>query len=375
MAGAIDGIVTAPINKEALNAAGYAFAGHTEILAELTGSKGSCMLLAHDRLKVSHVTTHVALADVPKRITPERLRRVFALTHQAMVDLGIPKPRIGVAALNPHAGENGLFGREDIDVIAPVIEEFRGQGMSFAGPVPGDTVFVKALGGQFDAVVAMFHDQGHVAVKTLGFAMDPATGRMTALSGVNVTLGLPIVRTSVDHGTAFDIAGPRHRQPAEHARGDRAGAPPGRRARRPQLRPRKGRTFMGIAAKPLKGLVVSIFRHAGSDADEAEAIAEHLIDANLVGHDSHGVIRILPYLKLLQQGGVRANRQASIMQDGGALIAVDGQQGYGQVVARQAIALGIERARKYGVAVVGLRNASHIGRIGAWAEQAAARPA
>ncbi len=129
---------------------------------------------------------------------------------------------------------------------------------------------------------------------------------------------------------------------------------------------------MGIAAEPLKGLVVSIFRHAGSDLDEAEAIAEHLIDANLVGHDSHGVIRILPYLQLLQQGGVRANRKASIMQDGGALIAVDGQQGYGQVVAKQAIALGIERVRAHGVAVVGLRNASHIGRIGAWAEQAAA---
>jgi hydroxycarboxylate dehydrogenase B len=129
---------------------------------------------------------------------------------------------------------------------------------------------------------------------------------------------------------------------------------------------------MGIAAEPLQGLVVSIFRHAGSDLDEAKAIAEHLIDANLVGHDSHGVIRILPYLKLLQQGGVRANRQARIMHDGGALITVDGQQGYGQVVARQAIALGIERAREHGVAVVGLRNASHIGRIGAWAEQAAA---
>jgi 4-hydroxythreonine-4-phosphate dehydrogenase len=207
MAGEIDAIVTAPINKEALNAAGYAYAGHTEILAELTGSQGSCMLLAHDRLKVSHVTTHVALADVPKRITPERLRRVFALTHQAMLDLGIEEPRIGVAALNPHAGESGLFGREDTDVILPVIEEFRAQGMNFEGPVPGDTVFVKALGGQFDAVVAMYHDQGHVAVKTLGFAMDPATGRMSALSGVNVTLGLPIIRTSVDHGTAFDIAG------------------------------------------------------------------------------------------------------------------------------------------------------------------------
>jgi 4-phospho-D-threonate 3-dehydrogenase / 4-phospho-D-erythronate 3-dehydrogenase len=207
MAGEIDAIVTAPINKEALNAAGYHYAGHTEILAELTGSKGSCMLLAHDRLKVSHVTTHIALAEVPKRITPERLRRVFALTHQAMLDLGIERPRIGVAALNPHAGESGLFGREDTDVILPVIGEFRAKGMSFEGPVPGDTVFVKALGGQFDAVVAMYHDQGHVAVKTLGFAMDPATGRMSALSGVNVTLGLPIIRTSVDHGTAFDIAG------------------------------------------------------------------------------------------------------------------------------------------------------------------------
>lgn len=207
LAGEIDAIVTAPINKEALNAAGHSFAGHTEILAELTGSKGSCMLLAHDQLKVSHVTTHVALADVPKRITPERLRRVFGLTHQAMLDLGIEEPRIGICALNPHAGEGGLFGREDADVITPVIEEFRAQGMRFEGPVPGDTVFVKALGGQFDAVVAMYHDQGHVAVKTMGFVMDPASGRMSALSGVNVTLGLPIVRTSVDHGTAFDIAG------------------------------------------------------------------------------------------------------------------------------------------------------------------------
>jgi 4-hydroxythreonine-4-phosphate dehydrogenase len=204
---AIDAIVTAPINKEALNAAGHAYAGHTEILAELTGSKGSCMLLAHDQLKVAHVTTHVALAEVPRRVTPDRLRRVFSLTHQALLDLGVARPRIGVCALNPHAGEGGLFGREDLDVITPVIEEFRAQGLSFEGPVPGDTVFVKALGGQFDAVVAMYHDQGHVAVKTLGFAMDPATGRMSALSGVNVTLGLPIIRTSVDHGTAFDIAG------------------------------------------------------------------------------------------------------------------------------------------------------------------------
>jgi 4-hydroxythreonine-4-phosphate dehydrogenase len=207
LAGEIDAIVTAPINKEALNEAGYAYPGHTEILAELTQSKGSCMMLAHDRLRVTHVSTHVALADAPKRVTPERLRRVFALTHEALLDLGIEKPRIGVCALNPHAGEGGLFGREDQDVVAPVIEEFRAKGLAIEGPVPGDTIYVKALAGQFDAVVAMYHDQGHVAVKTLGFAMDPQTGLMSSLSGVNVTLGLPIIRTSVDHGTAFDIAG------------------------------------------------------------------------------------------------------------------------------------------------------------------------
>jgi 4-hydroxythreonine-4-phosphate dehydrogenase len=205
--GEIDAIVTAPINKEALNRAGYTYPGHTEILAELTRSKGSCMMLAHDRLKVTHVSTHVALADVPKRVTPERLRHVFTLTHEALLDLGIAKPRIGVCALNPHAGEGGLFGREDQDIILPVIEEFRARGIAIDGPVPGDTVYVKALAGQFDAVVAMYHDQGHVAVKTLGFAMDPQTGLMSSLSGVNVTLGLPIIRTSVDHGTAFDIAG------------------------------------------------------------------------------------------------------------------------------------------------------------------------
>ena len=153
------------------------------------------------------MSTHVALADVPKRVTPERLRRVFTLTHAALLDLGIEKPRIGVCALNPHAGEGGLFGREDQDIVAPVIEEFRSQGIAIEGPVPGDTIYVKALAGQFDAVVAMYHDQGHVAVKTLGFAMDPQTGLMSSLSGVNVTLGLPIIRTSVDHGTAFDIAG------------------------------------------------------------------------------------------------------------------------------------------------------------------------
>ena len=207
LAGEIDAIVTAPVSKEALHLAGYPFPGHTEILAELTGSKGSCMMLVHDRLRVSHVSTHVALADVPRRVTPERLRYVIDLTHEALCDLGFERPRIGVCALNPHAGEGGLFGREDVDVIAPVVKSYRSEGMYIAGPVPGDTVYVKALAGQFDAVIAMYHDQGHIVVKTLGFVMDPKSGQMSALSGVNVTLGLPIVRTSVDHGTAFDIAG------------------------------------------------------------------------------------------------------------------------------------------------------------------------
>jgi 4-hydroxythreonine-4-phosphate dehydrogenase len=203
----IDAIVTAPVSKEALHLAGYPFPGHTEILAELTGSKGSCMMLVHDRLRVSHVSTHVALAEVPKRVTPERLRLVIDLTHQALLDLGFERPRIGVCALNPHAGEGGMFGREDLDVVAPVVASCRARGLEVTGPVPADTIYVKALAGQFDAVVAMYHDQGHIVVKTLGFVMDPASGQMSALSGVNVTLGLPIVRTSVDHGTAFDIAG------------------------------------------------------------------------------------------------------------------------------------------------------------------------
>jgi 4-hydroxythreonine-4-phosphate dehydrogenase len=206
-AGRIGGIVTAPLNKEALNKAGYHFAGHTELLAELTGVRGSVMMLAHGNMRVSHVTTHVALEDVPKRVTPERLRRVIDLTDHALRGLGIARPRIGVAALNPHAGEGGLFGRQDIDVSAPTIAQAVAEGLDVVGPVPGDTVFVKLRAGQYDAVVAMYHDQGHIPMKLLGFEIDPATGRWTDLSGVNITLGLPIIRTSVDHGTAFDIAG------------------------------------------------------------------------------------------------------------------------------------------------------------------------
>ena len=207
MAKQIGAIVTAPLNKEALNLAGYHYAGHTEMLAELTGVRGSVMLLAHGNMRVSHVTTHIALQDVPKRLTPERLRLVVTLTHAALVELGIAQPHIAIAALNPHAGEGGLFGREDIDVTTPVIAAMNAEGMHLSGPVPGDTVFVKLRAGQYDAVVAMYHDQGHIPVKLLGFHVDPATGVWNSLSGVNITLGLPIIRTSVDHGTAFDIAG------------------------------------------------------------------------------------------------------------------------------------------------------------------------
>ena len=206
-AGRVGGIVTAPLNKEALNRAGYHYPGHTEMLAELTGASGSCMMLAHGNMRVSHVTTHIALEDVPRRATPERLRRVIGLTHDALMRLGLGRARIAVAALNPHTGEGGLFGRHDIEVAAPVIAEAVAAGQDVVGPVPGDTVFVKLRAGQYDAVIANYHDQGHIPVKLLGFEIDPATGKWNDLSGVNITLGLPIIRTSVDHGTAFDIAG------------------------------------------------------------------------------------------------------------------------------------------------------------------------
>jgi len=206
-AGRIQGIVTAPLNKEALNLAGHHYAGHTDMLAALTGAKSSVMMLAHGNMRVSHVSTHIALQDVPSKLTPERLRKVIDLTHEALRDLGIARARIAVAALNPHGGEGGLFGRQDIDISEPTIARCVADGLDVVGPVPGDTLFVKLRAGQYDAVVAMYHDQGHIPVKLLGFNVNPATGTWDALSGVNVTLGLPLVRTSVDHGTAFDIAG------------------------------------------------------------------------------------------------------------------------------------------------------------------------
>ncbi|MFZ4286111.1 4-hydroxythreonine-4-phosphate dehydrogenase PdxA [Variovorax sp. HJSM1_2] len=206
-AGKIDAIVTAPLCKEALHLAGYPFEGHTEMLAHLTGMRDGVMMLAHGGMRVSHVSTHCPLSEVPKRLTPVRLRRVLDVTLNALRALGIREPRIAVAGLNPHAGEGGILGKEDGEIIAPIVAEYAAAGHAVTGPWAGDTVFIKLRAGQFDAVVAMFHDQGHIPVKLLGFSIDPATGAWNAVSGVNITLGLPILRTSVDHGTAFDIAG------------------------------------------------------------------------------------------------------------------------------------------------------------------------
>ena len=205
--GAADAIVTAPLCKEALHMAGHHFDGHTELLAHLTGMRDGVMMLAHGNMRVAHVSTHCPLSEVPGRVTPQRLHRVLDVTIAALKALGIDSPRVAVCGLNPHAGEGGILGKEDGAVIRPVIDEYVAAGHDITGPWPGDTVFIKLRAGQFDAVIAMFHDQGHIPVKLLGFEIDPATGRWKSISGVNVTLGLPILRTSVDHGTAFDIAG------------------------------------------------------------------------------------------------------------------------------------------------------------------------
>jgi len=207
LADEIDAIVTGPINKEALAAAGVRHAGHTEILADLTGSRAYAMLLMGRELRVIHVTTHVALRRVPELVTRERVLRTIRLGHEAMRRLGIAAPRLAVCGLNPHAGESGLFGDEEQVAIGPAIADARTNGIDATGPWPADTIMSRARGGEFDCVVAMYHDQGHTPVKTLGFRYDDATKAWTGMSGVNVTVGLPILRVSVDHGTAFDRAG------------------------------------------------------------------------------------------------------------------------------------------------------------------------
>lgn len=194
-AGGIAAIVTAPLNKSALHAAGHAYDGHTELLAKLTGARRSFMLLVSDKLAAIHVSTHLSLKEAAERATTARVLATIQAGHAHFRELGLARPRIAVAGLNPHCGEGGLFGREELDEINLAIEMARGEGIDATGPLPADTVFHRALKREFDLVVAQYHDQGHIPTKLVAFD-----------ETVNVTLGLPIKRTSVDHGTAFDIA-------------------------------------------------------------------------------------------------------------------------------------------------------------------------
>ncbi|MGI3901858.1 MAG: 4-hydroxythreonine-4-phosphate dehydrogenase PdxA [Janthinobacterium lividum] len=196
-AGQADAICTAPLSKEALHLAGHKFPGHTEMLAALTGTPEVSMMLVSPKLRVIHVTTHIGLIDAIAKIEPGLVERVIVRAQETLVKAGITHPRIGVCGINPHAGENGLFGHgEEAEKIAPAVEACRARGWDVRGPLPADTLFFLAARGDYDIVVAMYHDQGHGPIKVLGLE-----------SGVNITVGLPVIRTSVDHGTAFDIAG------------------------------------------------------------------------------------------------------------------------------------------------------------------------
>jgi 4-hydroxythreonine-4-phosphate dehydrogenase len=194
--GDVQAIATAPVNKEAFRAAGLEWAGHTDLLAHLTGASHVAMMFYSEALRVVLATVHIPLADVPRALTQASLEATIALTARELPRFGIAQPRVAVAGLNPHAGEHGLFGREEQVAIEPAIAACRARGIDVSGPYPGDTVFVRARKGDFDVVIACYHDQGLIPVKLVAFGQ-----------AVNVTLGLPIIRTSVDHGTAFDIAG------------------------------------------------------------------------------------------------------------------------------------------------------------------------
>jgi 4-hydroxythreonine-4-phosphate dehydrogenase len=194
--GSVRAVVTAPLNKEAMHLGGFKYPGHTEILAELTCTKDYAMMLVANELRVIHVSTHVSLKEAIERVQPERELAVIHLAQDALSKIGVEDPKIAVAGLNPHAGENGLFGTEDAERIAPAVAEATREGINVSGPYPPDTVFARARKGEFDIVVVQYHDQGHIPIKLMGFE-----------GGVNVTVGLPFFRTSVDHGTALDIAG------------------------------------------------------------------------------------------------------------------------------------------------------------------------
>ena len=207
MADEIDATVTGPINKAAINAAGHRYAGHTEIYADLTKTRNYSMMLAEGDFRVAHVSTHVSLRVACERVKKERVLTVIRLAHAALRQMGIESPRLGVAGLNPHCGEGGLFGSEDDQEIAPAVAAARAEGIIAVGPLPADTVFSKMRGGMYDIVIVMYHDQGHIPTKLIGFHYDDTTGTWGQMAGVNVTLGLPIIRVSVDHGTAFGKAG------------------------------------------------------------------------------------------------------------------------------------------------------------------------
>ena len=195
LAGEVKAIATAPLNKEALHLAGHHFPGHTELLAHLTQTKDYAMVLYTDKLKVIHVTTHIALRRFLDTLSQSRVETVIRVADDFLRRVGYSQPRIAVAGVNPHAGENGLFGDEEIRIVGPAVEAMKARGLNVTGPCPPDTVFMQCHEGLFDMVVAMYHDQGHIPLKLLGF-----------YDGVNITAGLPFIRTSADHGTAFDIA-------------------------------------------------------------------------------------------------------------------------------------------------------------------------
>ncbi|HKM34313.1 MAG TPA: 4-hydroxythreonine-4-phosphate dehydrogenase PdxA [Lachnospiraceae bacterium] len=218
LAGEVDATCTNALNKEAMNKAlefhhgersdGHThFDGHTEIYATYTGTKRYTMMLVHDDLRVVHVSTHVSLREACDRVKKVRVLEVIEIANKACRDMGIENPRVAVAGLNPHCGENGLFGTEEIEEIKPAIESARAEGINTIGPIPPDSVFPEALGGWYDIVVCMYHDQGHIPLKTVGFVYDREQQAWKSVEGVNITLGLPIIRTSVDHGTGFALAG------------------------------------------------------------------------------------------------------------------------------------------------------------------------
>ncbi len=218
LAGEVDATCTNALNKEAMNKAlefydgkysdGHThFDGHTEIYATYTNTKKYTMMLAHHDLRVVHVSTHVSLREACDRVKKDRVLEVIEIAYNACKDMGIENPKVAVAGLNPHCGENGLFGTEEIEEIKPAIEEAKAKGINAIGPIPPDSVFSEALGGWYDIVVCMYHDQGHIPLKTVGFVYDREKQAWKAVEGVNVTLGLPIIRTSVDHGTGFALAG------------------------------------------------------------------------------------------------------------------------------------------------------------------------